>query len=174
MASTMIPPVSHARLREIATEACNSTLGSAHEYEHSKTESWNTNIINTILRSLIAESSSGSQSPSYKYAVNSTIIQHLSSSRKQPTGASTSTSTQVGANEASARDDTHPVAGGVGDERPSVSSSANAPSVGRRGMHSATGAYWNNEKDGMWSFKYETGEEKGMDVVISVIWIYIG
>ncbi len=38
-------------------------------------------------------------------------------------------------------------------------------------MHSATGAYWNNEKDGMWSFKYEAGEAKGLDVVISVIWI---
>lgn len=23
-------------------------------------------------------------------------------------------------------------------------------------MHSACGAYWNNERDGMWSFKYET------------------
>lgn len=42
--------------------------------------------------------------------------------------------------------------------------------VGRRGMHSACGAYWNNEKDGMWSYKYET---KGMDVVISVIWIAV-
>jgi len=39
---------------------------------------------------------------------------------------------------------------------------------GRRGMHSACGAYWNNEKDGMWSFKFEA---KDMDVVISVIWI---
>lgn len=43
--------------------------------------------------------------------------------------------------------------------------------VGRRGMHSATGAYWNEKTDGMWSFKYEGGEEKGLDVVISVIWI---
>ena len=42
--------------------------------------------------------------------------------------------------------------------------------VGRRGMHSACGAYWNNEKDGMWSYKYET---KGMDVVISIIWIVV-
>lgn len=40
----------------------------------------------------------------------------------------------------------------------------------RRGMHSATGAYWNNEKDGMWSHKFEE-ERKGFDVVISVIWI---
>jgi len=38
-------------------------------------------------------------------------------------------------------------------------------------MHSATGAYWNNETDGMWSWKYEGGEAKGMDVVVSIIWI---
>ena len=43
---------------------------------------------------------------------------------------------------------------------------------GKRGMHSATGAFWNNERDGMWSHKYEE-EGKGFDVVISVIWISI-
>jgi len=39
-------------------------------------------------------------------------------------------------------------------------------------MHSATGAYWNNEKDGTWSHKFEE-EKKGFDVVISVIWISV-
>jgi hypothetical protein len=43
----------------------------------------------------------------------------------------------------------------------------------KRGMHSAAGAYWNNEKDGMWSCKYEGAEKKGLDVVISVMWIAI-
>lgn len=47
-------------------------------------------------------------------------------------------------------------------------------SAGRRGMHSASGAYWNNEKDGMWSFKYEAAEAKGLDVVVGVIWIWVG
>ena len=47
------------------------------------------------------------------------------------------------------------------------------PHVGRRGMHSATGAYWNEKTDGMWSFKYEGGESRGLDVVVSVIWIAI-
>lgn len=47
------------------------------------------------------------------------------------------------------------------------------PHVGRRGMHSATGAYWNEKTDGMWSFKFEGGESQGLDVVISVIWISI-
>lgn len=45
--------------------------------------------------------------------------------------------------------------------------------VGRRGMHSASGAYWNNERDGMWSHKYESREGKGMDIVISVMWIAV-
>ena len=38
-------------------------------------------------------------------------------------------------------------------------------------MHSAVGAYWNNEKDGTWSFKWEGAEAKGMDIVISITWI---
>ncbi|KXT12372.1 hypothetical protein AC579_583 [Pseudocercospora musae] len=45
--------------------------------------------------------------------------------------------------------------------------------VGRRGMHSASGAFWNNEKDGMWSHKYEGGEGKGMDIVVSVMWVAV-
>jgi dynein light chain Tctex-type 1 len=45
---------------------------------------------------------------------------------------------------------------------------------GRRGMHAASGAYWNNEKDGMWSFKYEAAEGKGLDVVVGVIWVWLG
>jgi hypothetical protein len=48
---------------------------------------------------------------------------------------------------------------------------SSASKVGRRGMHSASGAYWNNERDGMWSYKYEGGEGKGMDIVVSVMWI---
>jgi dynein light chain Tctex-type 1 len=50
-------------------------------------------------------------------------------------------------------------------------STSETSSAGRRGMHSAAGAYWNNEKDGMWSYKYEGGEAKGMDVVLMVMWV---
>ena len=46
---------------------------------------------------------------------------------------------------------------------------------GKRGMHAASGAYWNNERDGMWSFKWEGngGEDGGraFDVVVSVVWV---
>lgn len=44
---------------------------------------------------------------------------------------------------------------------------------GRRGMHSAVGAFWNNEKDGTYSYKWEAAEKKGMDIVITITWIAI-
>jgi hypothetical protein len=42
---------------------------------------------------------------------------------------------------------------------------------GKRGMNSSVGAYWNNTKDGMWSYKYDASEKMGIEVVITVIWI---
>ena len=62
--------------------------------------------------------------------------------------------------------------------KPSLSSNgtevANAESsLERRGMHCASGAYWNSEKDGMWNFKYDKAETKGFDVIVSVIWISV-
>ena len=42
---------------------------------------------------------------------------------------------------------------------------------GRVGMHCASGAYWNNEKDGMWSWKYNGVQ--ALDVVISVMWLAV-
>ncbi|EME84902.1 uncharacterized protein MYCFIDRAFT_182476 [Pseudocercospora fijiensis CIRAD86] len=60
----------------------------------------------------------------------------------------------------------------LSDPRPS-GENASEKKVGRRGMHSASGAFWNNEKDGMWSHKYEGGEGKGMDIVVSVMWVAV-
>jgi hypothetical protein len=85
--------------------------------------------------------------------VNSTIIQHLSDPHSSSTEADNSTQGEKVKEEEE---------GGV--KGPSSK-------VGRRGMHSASGAYWNNERDGMWSYKYEGGEGKGMDIVVSVMWI---
>lgn len=99
---------------------------------------------NSILKALISESTppNGGQ-PAYKYAINSTIIQHLTPT--PPRSGTTTTNEKA-----------------VSKEH-----------AGRRGMHSATGAYWNEAKDGMWSFKFGEGQERGMDVVICVIWIGI-
>lgn len=45
-------------------------------------------------------------------------------------------------------------------------------------MHAASGAYWNKEKDGMWSFKYDGespssagGNGRDFDVVVGVVWV---
>jgi Tctex-1 family len=120
-------------------QACEKALSSVSSYVHASTEEWNTTIINTILGTLVAETTStsnsgGTSQPAFKYVVNSTIIQHA------PT---------------------------------SSNGSSDLTAAGRRGMHAASGAYWNNEKDGMWSYKYSAAEKKGLDVVIGVTWIWV-
>ncbi|KAK2839167.1 hypothetical protein FQN49_006413, partial [Arthroderma sp. PD_2] len=42
--------------------------------------------------------------------------------------------------------------------------------AGRRGMHCASGAYWDTKHDGMWTYKHPSGEDKGMDLVLNVVW----
>ncbi|CAG8975418.1 hypothetical protein HYALB_00010365 [Hymenoscyphus albidus] len=163
--SASTPPISFTRLKQIANDACNSALGSAEYYEHAKTETWNTTIINSILRSLISESSPSGGSPSFKYAVNSTIIQHL-----VPTSA---LNKAKASQESAAPKQEEEAKISTSDVKTEATGTDGKPHFGRRGMHSATGAYWNEKTDGMWSFKYEGGESKGLDVVVSVIWISI-
>jgi len=153
------PPVPFTRLKQIAADACTSALGSAEFYEHDKTEQWNQAIINSILKSVISEATpEGAKAPSYKFSVNSTIVQHLvpSSSLNKSKGV------------AAAEEEPHVSASSDG-----ATNTDGKPHVGRRGMHSAAGAYWNEKTDGMWSFKFDGGEGKGMDVVIMLIWIAI-
>lgn len=105
-----------------------------------------------MLKSIISESSPPGGTPQYKYAINSTIIQHLvpTSSLNKPKAVPSDTESS---------------------EQTEATGTDGKPHVGRRGMHSATGAFWNEKTDGMWSYKYEGGDSKGLDVVISVIWI---
>ncbi|KKK24876.1 hypothetical protein P175DRAFT_0498980 [Aspergillus ochraceoroseus IBT 24754] len=49
-----------------------------------------------------------------------------------------------------------------------------AANAGKRGMHSASGAFWDVNRDGMWTFKYPGAEERGLDVVVSVTWFALG
>ncbi|RPA91275.1 hypothetical protein L873DRAFT_1819760 [Choiromyces venosus 120613-1] len=171
-------PVPLQRLKQIANDACFAALEKVEAYDHSRTEAWNNTIINHILRALISESTpTGAThvtSP-YKFSVNSTIIQHMSQ-RNSYLSAGTSTnspsasSTQDPTSTVSPAAAASPGAASVGSELNSGRASNENSGVGRRGMHSACGAYWNNEKDGMWSYKYET---RGLDVVISVIWIAV-
>lgn len=75
-----------------------------------------------------------SSSPSWKFVVHSTIVQHRSAS------ANSEETTTKG---------------------------------GRRGINSAGGAYWDNDRDGMWSFKYEAAERMGFDVIVTLVWIAV-
>lgn len=149
----MKQPVSPKRLQQITNDACDSALSTASYYDHAQTQHWNNAIINSILQALISEATSAQPDTKYKFAVNSTIIQHLSDPRSI---GSQSAGTQTGPGPA------HEGANSAAEE---------LKKVGRRGMHSASGAYWNSEKDGMWSHKYQGGEGKGMDIVVSVMWI---
>lgn len=118
-----------------------------------------------MLRAVISESTPEKASaPAFKFAINSTIVQHLvpTSQLNKSQGTSTSTGTSTGEEAASASEPASATTPTATDGK---------PHVGRRGMHSATGAYWNEETDGMWSYKYDGGEAKGMDVVIMLIWI---
>jgi hypothetical protein len=45
------------------------------------------------------------------------------------------------------------------------------PGASKRGMNVSMGAFWNSETDGLWSYKYESGEKIGLDVVVNVIWM---
>ena len=100
---------------------------------------------NKLLKAVMSEATpQGATAPAYKFAINSTIVQHVvpTSQLNKPTTASTE------------------------------EGSAKKGQAGRRGMHSATGGYWNEKTDGMWSFKWD-GEAKGLDVVLMVIWIAV-
>lgn len=110
---------------------------------------------NSMLKAVISESTpSGASAPSFKFAINSTIVQHLVPTSQLNKSKGTSTSDEPAATASS-----------------DATATDGKPHVGRRGMHSATGAYWNEKTDGMWSYKFDGGESKGMDVVIMLIWI---
>lgn len=95
----------------------------------------------------------------YKLAINSTIVQH-----SVPTSSSlVSTGTETTNIKAEKEEE---------DAKSASPTEKKKGPAGRRGMHSATGGYWNEKTDGMWSYKYE-GDERGFDVVIMLIWIGI-
>ncbi|ERT02996.1 dynein light chain [Sporothrix schenckii 1099-18] len=159
--ATSNAPIKPTRLKQITEDACQSAIGSAEFYEHEKTESWNTTIINSILKALISESATGtSGAPAFKFAVNSTIVQHLVPTSQL--NKSRGTDTAAGTDDSS----TH-----VSGSKPAATGTDGKPHVGRRGMHSAQAAYWNEKTDGMWTYKYDGGEGKGFDIIVMVLWI---
>ncbi|EGS20089.1 putative dynein light chain protein [Thermochaetoides thermophila DSM 1495] len=147
MAAQTNSPIPLKRLEQIANDVCNSVFEGVEFYEHPKTSQWNETIINKMLKAVISEATpQGSTVPTYKFAVNSTIVQHIvpTSQINKPVATTSEDGTTTN----------------------------KKGQAGRRGMHSATGGYWNEKTDGMWSFKWD-GEGKGLDVVIMLIWIAV-
>ncbi|KAJ4302578.1 hypothetical protein N0V88_002728 [Collariella sp. IMI 366227] len=130
MAAQTNSPIALKRLEQIAADVCNSVFESVEFYEHPKTAQWNETII----------------VQGYKFAINSTIVQHVVPTSQLNKPASPSAEESAAA--------------------------AKKGQSGRRGMHSATGGFWNEKTDGMWSFKWD-GEGKGLDVVLMLIWIAV-
>jgi hypothetical protein len=125
-------------------QACETALSDVTSYAHADTEKWNTTIINSILGALVQETTQKPQAGSS--APSQPQFKYVVNSTIIQHAATTSSSPA---------DDS---------KKPN----------GRRGMHAASGAYWNNEKDGMWSFKYPGADSKGLDVVVGVIWVWVG
>jgi hypothetical protein len=99
-----------------------------------------------MLKAVMSEATpEGAAAPAYKFAINSVIVQHVVPTAQLNKPASPSTEKDGAAKKTQA---------------------------GRRGMHSATGGYWNEKTDGMWSYKWD-GDAKGLDVVIMLIWIAV-
>ncbi len=104
-----------------------------------------------MLKAVMTEATQpNSAGPTYKFAINSTIVQHVvpNSQMNKATGPA------------------------AADDEAQSSATEKKGQAGRRGMHSATGGFWNEKTDGMWSFKYG-GESKGLDVVLMLIWIAV-
>ncbi|KAJ5160493.1 uncharacterized protein N7482_007497 [Penicillium canariense] len=131
-------PVPIPELTKITSDACDAALKNATEYEHGQVGNWNSEIINTVLKSLISSTApSDSTKPApYRFTVNSTIVQQ-----------------------------------GVIDK--TAAADGTQSNAGKRGMHSASGAFWDVNRDGMWTFKYPGAEERGLDVVVSVTWFAV-
>ncbi len=103
----------------------------------------------------------GSTGPAYKFIVNSTIVQHLvptaQMNKSRGTGPTSEDATVTTSSEA--------------DKVAAATATDGKPHVGRRGINSSSGAYWNEKTDGMWTYKYDGGETKGMDIIIHLVWI---
>ncbi|KAF2864103.1 hypothetical protein K470DRAFT_267590 [Piedraia hortae CBS 480.64] len=134
-------PIPVDRLQEICDEICQSVLADATAYDHVATRSWNEAINQKILSALVESSSK------HKFCVNTIIMQQNSPGKE--------------GNEPGAAAGTEHGPEGIPQR----------PTAGRRGMHHVSGAFWDNQRDGMWNYKYAGAEQKGVDVIIAITWI---
>ncbi|PGG99676.1 hypothetical protein AJ79_08450 [Helicocarpus griseus UAMH5409] len=133
-------PVPIADLTRITTEACDTALEGVQSYDHDKVGQWSSQIINKVLQSLIQ-----------------------ATTPDQSTTAATPPSPPY-------RFNVNCTIIQQGLTSAEEGSEASPEKAGKRGMHSASGAYWDVNRDGMWTFKYPSGGEKGLDLVLNIVW----
>ncbi len=102
----------------------------------------------------------------YKFAVTSTIIQHVQQSNKSSSSGAVTAGTSTAEEDQTAAATSNNNASGGNSNVESKRVQA------RRGIHSATAGYWNAEKDGIWNFKFDASD-KGIEVIVCVVWISI-
>ncbi|KAG5298328.1 dynein light chain [Histoplasma ohiense] len=134
-------PIPIADLTEIATDACDAALEDVQSYDHEQVGQWSSHIINTVLQSLI-EATTPDQPDDDAETDN-----------PQPPPYRFNVNCTI-------------IQQGV--TAPDTPESRDK--VGKRGMHSASGAYWDVSRDGMWTFKYPNAEDKGLDLVLNIVW----
>lgn len=141
-------------------QAIDSAFGSAEKYDHTLVQSWNTSIIVSPIHPFPPpkQPTTTNPTPPTNLAPTPTqnaILKDLIEKTK-PTDENKTTPYKFVVTSTIIQHTAAP---------------SEAATAGRRGMHSAVGAFWNSEKDGSWSYKWDGAEKKGLDSVISITWI---
>ncbi|KAF1849838.1 uncharacterized protein K460DRAFT_399947 [Cucurbitaria berberidis CBS 394.84] len=177
-------PLPTAELEQIASSACEQAIGASEAYDHTKVADWNTTIIvskSPIRTPVVAQTHTRDRLPFAFFLVQpKSPTKHVNNTTQQTILKTLIAKTSHNASSPDTKVELSPEAG-----QPAYKYIANSTVIqhigspsepekhGRRGMHSAVGAFWNNEKDGTYSYKWEGAEKKGMDIVITITWIAI-
>ncbi|KAI9829287.1 MAG: hypothetical protein M1826_005751 [Phylliscum demangeonii] len=145
-----VPPIDVATLDGIVQSAIRHTLQHVVGYNHSHCYGWNADIIQTILTRVAGEMKTARDAA----AAASSSATATSGVRVLPAYKLAVNATIVQQAMAGA---------GEGEGAP----------VAQRGMHSATAGYWNPDTDGMWNCKVDLARDKGLAVIVSVIWMAV-
>ncbi|KAH7564484.1 hypothetical protein BM1_01531 [Bipolaris maydis] len=160
MARQSHSPLPTDDLQQIAKTACEQAVGAATSYDHTKVGDWNSEI---IVGSSAANAALNTQwlthLPLQQYILKTLISKTTPAADSSNPDAPSQPAYKYIANSTVIQHHGN--------------SPAEIEKQGRRGMHSAVGAFWNNEKDGTYTYKWEAADSKGMDIVITITWIAI-
>ncbi|EEQ35709.1 conserved hypothetical protein [Microsporum canis CBS 113480] len=153
-------PIPVEQLTKFATEACDTTLEGVEQYDHEKVSEWSSAA---ALHTLPQHQGQGLTSIA---AAQKQVLQSLIAAIPSDEND----------NEDSKPDHSKPTyrfnvtCTIIQQGFSSKEGSTTVEAAGRRGMHCASGAYWDTKHDGMWTYKHPAGEEKGMDLVLNIVW----